>query len=125
MDPVLDFGEGVRPGWGDHGPRGREAFVQIHHDLQAKRRLLGSVVARSPAAELSGTSSMYRSASFRKARAASDRSSLITIGVPSFTEIGMSRSLGIKTSGTRPNTASTSSCVIPTRVSARFRTSEI
>ena len=47
------------------------------------------------------------------------------IGMPSLTERGISRSEGMKTFGSLPSTATTSCWLIPTRVSARFRTSWI
>ena len=48
-----------------------------------------------------------------------------TIGIPSFTVRGISRSEGMKTSGVRPSTASTSDWLIPTRLCARFRSRKI
>ncbi len=47
------------------------------------------------------------------------------IGMPSFTERGISRSDGMKTFGSLPSTATTSCWLMPTRVSARLRTSWI
>ena len=45
--------------------------------------------------------------------------------MPSLTERGISRSDGMKMFGSLPRTATTSCWLIPTRVSARFRTSWI
>ena len=48
-----------------------------------------------------------------------------TIGTPSLTARGISRSLGMKTSGSRPRTATTSDWLMPTRLCARLRTRRI
>ncbi len=55
------------------------------------------------------------------ASAGSDCGRATTIGIPSFTVRGISRSDGMKTSGVRPSTASTSDWLMPTRLCARFR----
>ncbi len=62
--------------------------------------------------------------SVTNALAASDLGSDTEIGVPSFTDRGMWRSLGMNTSGVRPTIDSTSSSVMPTLVCARFSTSD-
>src|SRR3954453_15730181 len=64
----------------------------------------------------------YRSASLRNALDAGACCFEATIGVPSLTERGISRSLGTNTSGTRPMIVDTSSSVIPTRESERLST---
>ena len=63
--------------------------------------------------------------SARNALAGSERDLERTIGSPWFTDRGISRSLGIFTSGVRPTIVATSSSVMPTRESARLRTNRM
>ena len=65
-------------------------------------------------------SPISRSVRRPKASAGSDCGRATTIGIPSLTVRGISRSDGMNTSGVRPSTASTSDWLIPTRLCARL-----
>ena len=99
VDPVLDLGEWIAVRTCDRTSSGRESLVKLHHDLQAKRRCAAgrwcSPVPRRAPLDVAVRKLLER-------RAASDRSSGITIGVPSLTEMGIWRSLGMNTCGGRP-----------------------
>src|SRR5262249_11214246 len=121
VDPALDLREGVVRARG--GLRRVETLVKLH------QRLL-PISARTPVGALeigAGADTgvfEYRSARSRNALAAPDCCFAATIGVPSLIERGISRSLGMNTSGFRPTIVETSSGVMPTRESARLRTRE-
>ena len=82
------------------------------------RRLTAAIAGTGSATCSEPMSSVVRRP---KASAGSDCGRATTIGIPSFTVRGISRSDGMKTSGVRPSTASTSDWLMPTRLCARFR----
>src|SRR4029079_10045016 len=121
VDPALDLREGVV--WAHGRLRRVETLVKLHQRLLPIRgRTPVGALAIGAGAETGVFA--YRSARLRNAFAAPDCCLAATIGVPSLIERGISRSLGMNTSGCRPTIVETSSGVMPTRESARLRTSE-
>ena len=127
VDAVLELGERDRAGRSARRPCCGEALVEIHRTPSSRSRRFAPAGAsagcrrgrprrrarRMCVRERAGTPRAASESARCRARSAS----------PSLTERGISRSLGTRTSGSRPRIASTSSRVMPTRLSARFRTS--